>query len=117
MGEVLSLSSRAMQKAAEQIIIDKAVALGNSYRTWDHVAADLVNAYVAQYGRKGLQRIADGSGLSVATVERVGREAGTEWYGPKSDTIIRLMRFFGREVSFKEVHITPKYQNKPKPER
>ena len=117
MSAVSQISDRAAHKSAEALLVKAAVSLGNSFRTPEHDVADLINDYIARYGAKGAQKIADLAQISVATVERYGREGGTSTYKPWGDTTWRLIRVFGGEVSIKGVHITPKYQNKPKDDR
>lgn len=108
------MSQAAQRKAAENLLNKKAVALGNSDITPEHIAADLVNEYISRNGRKGLAQIADGSFLGTQTVDRIATDGGSEDYNPHGETIWRLFRFFGRKLTVEAVHITPKYQNKPK---
>ncbi len=114
MNNVASLSVASQRKAALELLNKKAVALGNTDLTPEHIVADLVNQYVSQYGRKGFSKIADGSFLGTQTVERVGKDGGSEGYNPQGQTTWRLLRFFGRKITIEPVRITPKYQNKPK---
>lgn len=113
MAKVAQISAAAQRKQAEDLLIKNAVALGNTHRTLAHCAADLVNEYTAG-APKALTMLADGAFLSRATVERVGREGGSEGYRPQADTLERIFRYFGRQLTVEAIHIRPKFQNKPK---
>lgn len=108
------MSQAAQIKAAESLLNKKAVSLGNSNLTPEHIAADLVNEYISKNGKRGLSQIADGSFLGTQTVDRIATDGGSEGYNPQGETIWRLFRFFGRQLTVEAIHITPKYQNKPK---
>lgn len=97
-----------MSKTTEFIfkkIQDK--ALGNSDRKFKNVASDLLNAL----GEKP-SKIADGTFLSVATVERVMK--CEDEYRPQSETLERIFRYCNAEVSFSHTKIKPEFSNKPK---
>lgn len=107
-------STTAQRKAAQKLLNKTAVALGNTDLTPEDLVADLVNAYTREHGMNSLSIIAEGAFLGKNTVQRFGKDGGSASYNPQGQTIWRLLRFFGRELTIKTVHIKPKYQNKPK---
>lgn len=98
-------------------ILTRAKALGNTEYGFKEVCSDLIN----QYGNDphAIRKIANGTFLSESTVKRMATlteaESGLP-YRPNSDTVERVLRYFNAEVSFDQVVIKNKYQNKEKPE-
>lgn len=88
-------------------------ALGNSNRGLKEVASDLLN----QMGRDDMKNIVAGTFLSPSTIDRVMNlteaESG-EPYRPQSETLERIFRYCGAEISFNEVVIKKKFLNQPK---
>lgn len=96
-------------------ILTKASALGNTKRGFKEVCSDLVN----QHGVRGrdLQALCNGTYLSPHTVQRIAELSDSESgqpYRPNSDTVERILRYFGAEVTFNQIAIQPRYQNHPK---
>lgn len=97
-------------------ILSRAKALGNSDTGLKEVCSDLVNSYGVD--SKSLQRLATGTFLSTATLKRMSKLTETEDgapYRPNADTCERIFKFFGAQISFNTVKISPRYQNQPKP--
>lgn len=96
--------------SAKSAIFDqlkKKVALGNTARSFKHVASDLLHAS----GEKP-SRIAEGTFLSVHTIARV--MDCEEPYRPQSETLERIFRYCNAVCTFEHEIIKPKFQNKPK---
>lgn len=96
-------------------ILSRARALGNTETGLREVCSDLVNSFGTD--RKSRQRIAEGTFLSEDTISRIAslRECDTgEPYRPNTDTVERILRFFGAEIHFQQIHISNRYANKPK---
>lgn len=89
----------------------KSVALGNTRRSFKHVASDLLN----ELGKNQVQNIADGAFLCRQTVERV--MDCEDDYSPRSDTLERIFRYCNAEVTFGKVDIKATYANTPKKEK
>lgn len=99
----------------KNLMLTKQKALGNTTRGLKEVCSDLVN----QHGIRGkdLQRLCDGTFLSSTTIDRMAKLTESETgdpYRPATDTVERILRYFGASVSFDQVHIEGKFQNKPK---
>lgn len=90
-------------------------ALGNSERGFKELCSDLINQTGTD--KKTFERIADGCFLSPETIRRMSKltesEDGTP-YRPNSDTIERILRYFGAEVTLNAVTISKAYRNQPK---
>ena len=86
----------------------KQVALGNTRRGFKEVASDLLN----ELGKDQLKDIANGTFLCRSTLERV--MDCEDKYRPQSETLERIFKYCNAEVSFKQVKIRAKNQNKPK---
>lgn len=87
--------------------------LGNSNVGFKEVCSDLLNAH----GRDKVSVIMNGTHLSYTTIERMMTLAETEGgrpYNPSNDTIERILRFYGAELSADQVVIKSRYLNKPK---
>jgi hypothetical protein len=97
-------------KAAENLLLEHAAALGNTKKNLAKVASDLLNSL----GRNQAGRMAEGCFLAKATVLRMMDEGGDDTYSPKADTIERIYRYFGAEVHLKQVRIKPENRNQPK---
>jgi len=98
-----------IQRTIRNQILDQARALGNSKRGFKEVASDLCNQFDR---KKGAKVIAEGCFLSATTVRRV-KDCDSD-YRPQADTLERVFKFFGAEVSFNEVTISGRYRNKEK---
>lgn len=98
-------------------LLKNARALGNSRRGLKEVCSDLVNAYGTSANQ--LRILSAGTFLSVHTLKRVSSledsESGAP-YRPNADTCERILRYFGTEIHFNQVQISPKFANKPKQE-
>lgn len=94
--------------AFHNAILERASALGNSKRGLKEVASDLIN----DYGRHRKRELCDGCFLSPATLERVA-DCDPD-YRPQADTLERIIRFFGGEITFNSVVIKPRFRNQPK---
>lgn len=92
-------------------LLERTSALGNSKRGLKEVCSDLCN----QFDRRHAKVIAEGTFLCKETVIRV-MDCEPE-YRPNSDTLERILRFFGAELHFSEVVIKPRYRNKEKEPR
>lgn len=94
----------------------KRVALGNSNRGLKEVACDLLH----EFGNspKAKKQLADMTFLSPATIDRLmdNSDKGFDHYHPLSDTLERVFKATGCEVSFSDVEIKAQYMNKPKTE-
>lgn len=107
-----------MAQAATQLdiknhILSRSKVLGNSERGLKEVCSDLLN----DYGRHNLKEVEKGTFLSRSTLERVMtlEEADSgEPYRPQSETLERILRYFGAEIKFDQVRISPRFRNKPK---
>lgn len=102
--------AKPLLRIVEDAILEQATALGNSENNFAKVAADLLN----EEGRHRAGIMAEGCFLSVGTIRRLMDEGGDETYHPQAETVERVFRYFGAEVHFRRVHITPKWQNKAK---
>ena len=96
---------------ARNSILSRAHALGNSSKGLKNVASDLLNRE-ARGNPKALTRIAEGTFLCRQTLQRV--MDCEENYRPQADTLERIFRYFGAEITFNEVAIKPRFQNKAK---
>lgn len=85
---------------------------GNSKRGMKELASDLINNSGMNHNQ-----FADLAMLSPSTVARLAEltptKTGSE-YRPQSDTIERVIRACGAEISLTPVDIKPRYQNQPK---
>jgi hypothetical protein len=111
------MASAAQTLHIKNHILSRARALGNTKRGFKEVCSDLVN----QHGVKGadLRRICDGTFLCPTTIQRIATLEDCETgipYRPNADTVERILRYFGAEVTFDQVSISNRYQNKPKME-
>lgn len=105
----------ARQLDIKNHILSRARALGNNDKGLREVCSDLVNSFGTD--RKSRERIAEGTFLSISTIDRMAtlKECDTgEPYRPNADTIERILRFFGAEIRFEQVSIQSRYANKPK---
>lgn len=98
-------------------LLTRARALGNTSKGLKEVCSDLIN----QHGidKKGMNQLCEGTFLSRNTIERMAKLTETEHglpYRPNADTIERVLRYFGAQITFDQVVISNKYQNKPKEE-
>ncbi len=89
----------------------KKVALGNSTRTLKHVACDYLHEDIGQ-DKKRRQDVANNCFLNIHTVERV--MDCEENYRPMSDTLERILRYYGVTLTATESTIKSEFQNKPK---
>lgn len=105
------MAQQAVKIAFHNKILERSHALGNSKRGLKEVASDLCNQ-VARNDKKGLREMADGTFLCKQTLQRV--MDCEEGYRPQADTLERIFRYFNAEISFNEVVIKGRYQNKPK---
>ena len=98
-------------------LLTKSKALGNSKRGLKEVCSDLLNDYGRGPGI--MKELAAGTFLAPATLDRMMKlaeaKSGAD-YRPNADTCERILRFFGTEISFDQVRITGRYNNKPKDE-
>lgn len=88
---------------------------GNTGQKAFNLCSDLINQH--GLGKKDRQAIMDGTGLSFDTLDRMSKLTETELgdpYNPSSDTIDRIMVYFGVEGGFDQVVIKARYRNKPK---
>lgn len=95
----------------EQMILNRASALGNSKKKLMHVASDLIT-------RDGnFKAIAGGTYLSIHTIRRVAdlteTETGAE-YRPNADTLERIFKYFGAEIRFNYLKVSKKFMNEEK---
>ena len=96
-------------------LLENAVVGGNSEYTEVQACSDLLNNYGRGKGKMGA--LVDGTFLSYTTLDRMMTLAETELgdpYNPQSETIRRILSFFGYQMTLTSVHIKPKFQNKPK---
>lgn len=92
----------------------KAKAGGNSQRGMKEVASDLVN----NMGLKDSE-IAAMAFMSPSTITRLRELTPTETgadYRPQAETLERIFKAVGAEISLTPVNISKKFQNKPKDE-
>ena len=97
-----------IREAARTSILDRAMALGNSKKGLKEVASDLLN----REGKRSMQAMMDGTFLSRGTLDRV--MDADEYYRPQAETLERIFRYFNAEITFNEVKISGRYQNKAK---
>src|SRR5215475_9823428 len=93
-------------------LLSKVRALGNTKKGLKEVCSDLVN----QFGTdtKSFERIAKGTFLSVNTIRRIStlKDCDTgEVYKPQSETIERILIYFGAEIHFEQVPIRNEFRN------
>lgn len=85
---------------------------GNSTRGLKEVASDLVNNSGMKDGE-----LADATGLSSTTIKRIREltpaESGVD-YAPQSDSLERVFKGMGADISLKPCTIKKQYQNKEK---
>lgn len=107
----MSQAKAAALELASNSILTRAKALGNHKKGLKEVASDLLN----RGGRKSkreMQDILDGTFLCRATILKV--MDCPDGYRPQADTLERIFKYFGAEITFSEVHIQPRFQNQPK---
>ena len=100
---VVDIRSRIHTNVANKVTL---MALGNSNRTPEDLAKDLIHA-----SDKSYLDIAVGCCLCEQTIQRLANDE-TQW--PRADTINRILRFFNFKAEFVSEKIKPKYANKPK---
>lgn len=107
--------------AARQLVIKndlllRSKVLGNSGKGLKELCSDLINDFCGR-DKKKLSFIAAGTFLSRPTLERLctleESESGAP-YKPNSDTLERVLTYFGAEISFNQVAIKPRFQCRPK---
>lgn len=86
------------------------IALGNTTTKLKHVASDMLNALGTD--KKAVERAANGTYLHQTTIKNV--MLCDEDYRPHSETLERVLRYCGAQVTISEVQIQEKYQNQPK---
>lgn len=95
--------SLLQQRIAEKVELHSG---GNSKRKLRDMAADAINASDQPWSE-----IAKGTCLTVTTIRKLSQgETGN----PQSDTLERVLRHFGIELTGQFVDIKPQYHNKPK---
>ena len=103
----------ATQLDIKNALLTNTKALGNSNRGLKEVVSDLLN----QHGRNHVAEIEKGTFLSRATIYRLmdltEAESG-EPYRPQADTLERVLRYYGAEISFDQVSIDGRYLPKEK---
>lgn len=96
-------------------LLTSQMALGNTQRGLKEVCSDLLNDFIK--GKTQMKSAMDGTFLCKETLERMMKLDETDNgypYRPNADTCERILRFFGAAITFDQVRITPKFQNKPK---
>ena len=94
-------------------LLTRTKALGNSNRGLKEVVSDLLNAY----GKQNIAAVEKGTFLSRHTLYRLMDLTETESgepYRPQSDTLERVLKYFGAEIHFDQVTISAAYRPKPK---
>lgn len=97
-----------------ELLVGKTV-LGNSNYGFKELCSDLLNDYCTN--KRANQEVADGTFLSPTTIDRLKKlteTEGGEEYRPQSNTIERVLIFFGAEVHFQQIRISAKFSNKEK---
>lgn len=111
----MAASNAAVVVDIKNYILRNAKALGNTNREEKNLCSDLLNNAISKKG--DLERIAEGTFLCVATLERMRTlkecETGAP-YNPSSDTCARILRYFGMEAVYNHTTIKSAYRNKPK---
>jgi len=105
----------ATQLQVKNVILSRAKALGNTDKGLKEVCSDLLNAYGSD-----LRAVIKGTFLSRATLEHLQNLNDTPTgnpYRPQAETLERVLKFYGAQINFSEVKISPRYRNKPKPEQ
>lgn len=100
-----------MSAITKQLMLDLTAnvelkTLGNSHRSLRDLAADLINASKQSYAA-----VAKGSFLHEKTVENL---ATGHTKRPQSETVERILRYFGVQMNGELVRITKRYHNQPK---
>lgn len=94
-------------------VLAETSALGNSDRGLKEVVSDVLNSY----GRGNLANVEKGTFLSRTTLDRLMTLEETEDgnpYRPQADTLERVLKYFGAELHFSQVVISPRWLPKPK---
>jgi hypothetical protein len=103
-----------MSKIAQLIarkVEEKREALGNSNRGLKHLACDYLHDDIGT-NQKRRQVVANNCFLNIHTIERV--MDCEENYRPMSDTVERILRYYGVRLTATEVAMKSQFQNKPK---
>lgn len=85
-------------------------ALGNSKTTLKHLACDLLNSMGVD--QADITDHAEGTFLCRTTIKRV--MSCPDEYNPQAETIERVFRYCGAEITITPVSIKPQYANLPK---
>lgn len=99
----------------KNMLINGVKALGNTKYGLKEVCSDLINQAGTDSGT--LERISRGTFLQPGTLKRMATLKETEGgraYNPSSDTVERIMRYFGTELTANQVLIRSPYRNQPK---
>lgn len=104
----MAQANRAIITAIENQILENAAILGNSKRGLKELASDLIN----DYGRGNKKGLVEGTYLSAGTLDRLAE--CDEMYRPQAESIERVLKFFGCELSAHTVVIGARYRNKEK---
>lgn len=99
----------------ENAIFASCTALGNSKYGMKEVCSDLLNDFGK--GKGNMRILQDGTFLGASTLDRMMKLTDTDMgepYRPNADTCERILRFFGAQITFTQVKIQNRYNNKPK---
>lgn len=111
----MAASSAAVVVGIKNYILRNAKTLGNSDQEDKHLCSELLGNAIRKKG--DIERIAEGTFLCVATIERMRTlkecKTGATYY-PSSDTCARILRYFGMEASWSTTTIKSQHRNKPK---
>jgi len=107
----MSKRGLSLQQALNRHSLERR-ALGNTGEGLAALCADLVN----QDGPRMFGKIAEGCCLGRGTIERIGKEGGSEYYDPKTSTIERILKYYRQQGIFFEVNQDAEFDNQPKKE-
>lgn len=92
-------------------------AFGNTGDDLAALCADLLGEDLSGGDRvKTLQRIANSTFLGAATLDRVAKEGGNDFYDPKSSTLKRIMIHYRQQIIAFETKMDAEFDNQPKEE-
>ena len=92
-------------------------AFGNTGDDLAALCADLLGDDLSGGDRvKTLQRIANSTFLGAATLDRVAKEGGNDFYDPKSSTLKRIMIHYRQQIIAFETKVDAEFDNQPKEE-
>lgn len=103
---------RVKQEDVKNAILKKAKALGNTHTGLKEVVSDLLNAHGGD-----LKAVEKGTFLCKSTLQHLQTledSPGGNPYRPQAETLERVLRYFGAEITFNEVTIGRKFRNRPK---